>query len=255
MLSFLIGIQIFFLIFARMAALLSTATFWGSNLIVFRIRLMVAFFASILMFPMVRELYVASFPISWPIFWFWLINNLLIGLAFGFLISMFFSIFQIAGQFFSFQMGFSISQVLDPISQTQIPVIGQMMALLALLVFLSVNGPMLTIELLYESFKKLSLIDSSSMLGSMLSHAIDYFGFMFAAALQFAITVMGSILIATLFIGLLAKASPQINAMLFGFPLYIGLGFLLLRFLSGNITVYAGNYINNIFIKIMAIFK
>jgi flagellar biosynthetic protein FliR len=66
---------------------------------------------------------------------------------------------------------------------------------------------------------------------------------------------MGSILIATLFIGLLSKAAPQINAMLFGFPLYIGLGFLLMSFLATNIVNFMGNYIDGFFSKLMLLFK
>ena len=254
MLQYIIGIQIFFLTFARLMALFSSTTFWGSRLIQLRLRILVGFFSSVLVFPMVREIYIKSFPISWPIFWFWLINNLLIGLAFGFLVSMFFSLFQIAGQFFSFQMGFSISQVLDPMSQEQIPIIGQMMAVIALLVFLSVNGHLISIDIIYKSFNQIPLMDMTKDLPTMLSNTMNYFGFMFGSALQFSLTVMGSILIATLFIGLLSKAAPQINAMLFGFPLYIGLGFLLLAFLITNITTFMGNYIDSFLARIMSIF-
>ncbi len=254
MLPFVEGIQIFFLIFVRMIALFATTTFWGSTLIKLRFRLIMAIFVTILIYPMLRELYLDSFPINWSTFWFWIINNGLIGFALGFLISMFFSLFQIAGQFFAFQMGFGISSVLDPLSQQQMPIIGQMLAVLALLVFISVNGHMVTIDVLYKTFAKVPLMDFSTDMGLFVQKTMSYFGLMFQAALQFSITIMGSILIATLFIGLLAKAAPQINAMLFGFPLYIGLGFLLFSFLSANITVYIGNYINSFFRKILAVF-
>lgn len=255
MLPFEIGIQIFFLALARLIALFSATTFWGSTLILMRFRVLIAFFVAILMFPMIREVYIKSFPIDWSIFWFWIINNALIGLLFGFIISMFFSLFQIAGQFFSFQMGFSITEVLDPLSQQEMPLLGQVMAFLALLVFLSVNGHLLAIDLLYKSFQQIPLMDFTTTFPKMLEKTLEYFGFMFAAALQFSMAVVGSILVATLFIGLMAKAAPQINAMLFGIPLYVGMGFLLLAFLSNNMTSFMGSYINLFFAKIMGLFS
>lgn len=255
MLPFVIGIQIFFLILVRLVALFSTTTFWGSNLILLRFRVLIAFFTTILIFPMIREIYIKSFPIDWSIFWFWMINNILIGLLFGFIISMFFSLFQIAGQFFSFQMGFSISEVLDPMSQQEMPLLGQVLAFLALLVFLSVNGHILTIDLLYKSFSQIPLIDFNKDFPKMLEKTLEYFGYMFGAALQFSMAVTGSILVATLFIGLMAKAAPQINAMLFGFPVYVGMGFMLMVFLSGNMTQFMGNYIGSFLSKIVGLFS
>lgn len=254
MLPFIIGIQIFFLIFARLFALFSSTTFWGSTLINARFRVLLGFLTTILMYPLLQEIYLKSFPVDWPIFWFWALNNVLIGLALGFLISMFFSLFQITGQFFAFQMGFGISVVMDPLSQEQMPIVGQMLAMFALLVFISVNGHLSTIDILYKSFSKVPLMDFSKDLSTFLDKSTGYFSFMFSAALQFSMSIMGSILIATLFIGLLAKAAPQINAMMFGFPLYIALGFLLLSFLTPNIVNYMGNYINSFLTRILGAF-
>lgn len=255
MLPFEASIQVFFLIFARLFALLASTTFWGSELIDLRFRTTVGFFAAILLYPLVQKAFTASFPVDWPVFWFWMMNNIFIGLILGFLISMFFSLFQIAGQFFSFQMGFSIAEILDPLTQEEMPLLGQMMSLMALMVFIAVNGHLLVIDLLQQSFIKVPLLDFSKDLPGMLSKSMDYFGYMFGAALQFSVTIMGSILIATLFIGLVAKAAPQINAMLFGFPVYVGLGFILLSFLSNNMTHFMGNYISGFFSRIFALFK
>ena len=56
-----------------------------------------------------------------------------IGILIGFLVLMVFSIFQIAGQFFSLQMGFGAAEVFDPVAQIQIPLLGQFFNLLAVL--------------------------------------------------------------------------------------------------------------------------
>ncbi|HCL57217.1 MAG TPA: flagellar biosynthetic protein FliR [Spirochaetia bacterium] len=251
MLPFIIGIQVFAIVFARIMGLMSSTTLWGSNLILVRFRMLLSFLITLLLFPMVREKYAALFPVEWEMFWFMILVNLMIGLLFGFMISMFFSIFQVAGQFLSFQIGFSMSQVLDPISQEEIPVLGQTLALLALVVFIALNGHLISVEILYKSFFKVPLGDFfQKEYGLVMDKAVEAFSFMFSASLRFSIVIIGSILIATLFVGLLAKASPQINAMIFGFPLYIAIGFLLLSFLAVNMVNFSSNYIQGFFSKL-----
>ena len=63
-----------------------------------------------------------------------------IGLLIGFLLNLIFSAFQLAGQFFSLQMGFSASEVFDPLSQVEIPLMGEFLNLIAMLVFLTTSG-------------------------------------------------------------------------------------------------------------------
>jgi len=248
MLFFIKGIQLFFLIFSRIFSVLATTTFWGSPLIFNRIRVLSAFFISVLMFALLKERYFDLLPIEWSMFWLWIIHNIIIGIIIGFGISIFFSIFQMAGQFFSFQMGFSISQVLAPVSQEEIPIIGQMITVIALLVFISTNADLYVIDLLLNSFAKIPLIKPDYQ---FFVKEISYsFGYIFSSSLQFSLPIVGSILIATLFIGLLSKASPQINAMLFGFPIYIGIGFILISLLAPTFISQMSIYISNIFIKI-----
>ena len=49
-------------------------------------------------------------------------------------------VFQLAGQMFAVQMGFGASQVFDPMSQVEIPVIGQMFNFMALFVFITTGA-------------------------------------------------------------------------------------------------------------------
>ncbi len=67
-------------------------------------------------------------------------GEVLIGLTLGFLLSMIFAVFQTAGQFFSLQMGFGASEVFDPLAQVELPLMGELLNLVALLVFISRLG-------------------------------------------------------------------------------------------------------------------
>ena len=63
-----------------------------------------------------------------------------IGLLIGFLLNLIFVAFQLAGEFFSLQMGFSASMVFDPQSQVEIPLMGEFLNLIAMLVFITTAG-------------------------------------------------------------------------------------------------------------------
>ena len=71
---------------------------------------------------------------------FLLIGEGLIGVIIGFFISMIFSAFSSAGQFFSYQMGFAASEVYDALAQVENPLMGQYLNLMAMLIFIQVDG-------------------------------------------------------------------------------------------------------------------
>ena len=69
-----------------------------------------------------------------------LLGEGLIGVLTGFFISILFSTFSTAGQFFSFQMGFGASGVFDALAQVENPLVGQYFNFIAVLIFLRING-------------------------------------------------------------------------------------------------------------------
>ena len=73
-------------------------------------------------------------------FVFLLVGEALVGIITGFFISMIFAAFSSAGQFFSLQMGFSAAESYDALAQVENPLMGQYFNLVAMLIFLQVNG-------------------------------------------------------------------------------------------------------------------
>lgn len=66
-----------------------------------------------------------------------LVGEVFIGIILGFFVQIIFSAFSTAGQFFSFQMGFSASEVYDALNQVENPLMGQFFNFVAILVFIS----------------------------------------------------------------------------------------------------------------------
>ncbi len=156
------------------------------------------------------------------VYYMMVIREVFIGLYIGFLVSLMFSAFQLAGQYFSVQTGFGINEVLDPLSQISMPLIGQLKNLVGLLVFLSMNGHHLLIDGIYRSYELVPLVNTGRpAMGKLVEYMMYCFNGMFVVALKIALPVMGTLFLITVAMGVLSKAAPQMNIMMMGFPVNI----------------------------------
>ena len=157
------------------------------------------------------------------------VGEALVGVIIGFLLTLIFSAFQMAGQFFSLQMGFGASDVFDPLAQIEIPLMGQLLNLMAMFVFLSIGG-----------FQKFVLVGRGPLLrvhprrGPGRPPRPVHPG---AAARPRAavrpgadplLPLPGQLLLVSVSMGLLAKAAPQMNLLTEGFPVAIIVAFIVL---------------------------
>jgi flagellar biosynthetic protein FliR len=157
------------------------------------------------------------------------VGEALIGVIIGFFLVLIFSAFQLAGQFFSLQMGFGASQVFDPLAQIQIPLMGQFLNIIAMFVFLFVSGFSKFIMVgISRSFEALKAVDLVAQKGVLFDLFVSSLGGLFQTALTIAFPFLGTLLLVSVSTGLLAKAAPQMNILMIGFPIAIGVAFLVL---------------------------
>ena len=158
-----------------------------------------------------------------------LIGEALIGIILGFFVSIIFSAFSTAGQFFAFQMGFSASEVYDSLSQVENPLMGQYLNLIAMLIFLNTGAfQQLFFYGLKASFSSLSaysLVEGNKPLVQLLIKGLTG---LFTNALAISLPVMGSLLLVSVCMGIISKAAPQMNLLSEGFPIMILFSFFIL---------------------------
>src|SRR5208282_2420632 len=85
------------------------------------------------------------------------IKEAAIGMCLGFGALLLFTGIQMAGQIIDIQMGLGMVNIIDPITNAQISVMGQFYFMVATLVFLGVDGHHLLIRAVVDSFSKLPL--------------------------------------------------------------------------------------------------
>lgn len=219
------GAQLFLVVFARVAALLRTAPLTSSSAIPPLARGSLAFFVSIIFYFFAGASY-GPLPESSLGYAFVVIAEILLGIVMGLFLQIVFAIFQTAGQLFSFQMGFGASQVYDLMAQIEIPLIGQFLNLMGLAVFLSVSGLQKIFMLgLAASFRVMKGTDFFAAEDYLRETFIRAIGGLFEQSLILGFPILGTLVLISVTMGLLAKAAPQMNLLMVGFPIQIGVGF------------------------------
>jgi flagellar biosynthesis protein FliR len=222
------NLQLFLVVLFRCIALLEVAPLFSSTTIPQTAKIGLAFFAAAAVFPWVLQ---SGYPIPpGPVDYFLLIlGEVLIGLVIGFMMLLVFSAFQVAGHFFSLQMGFGASEVFDPLAQVEVPLMGEFLNLMALLVFIAINGAgkFLTIGVLH-SFESIRAVDLVLHRGALMEVLIRGLSGLFQSALTLSFPVLGTLTLVSIVMGLLSKAAPQMDILTMGFPLSIGVSFLIL---------------------------
>ena len=221
--------QIFLLILARVLVFIEIAPMLSSSAIPQIGKIGLAFFTSAAVLPWVVRGGYHLVPETVLQYIFMLLGEALIGIIMGFFLVIIISVFQLAGQFFSTQMGFASSQVFDPLAQIQIPLMGQFLNLTAMLVFLTAGGfQKLFLGGIYNSFRAVTVSQMILHKDTVIQMLLKSMTGLFGQALIIALPVMGVLLLMQITMGLLAKAAPQMNLLMLSFPLNIFMAFLLL---------------------------
>jgi flagellar biosynthetic protein FliR len=155
-----------------------------------------------------------------------LIQQLVIGVAIGFSMRLVFSGVELAGQLIGMSMGLGFASFYDPQSQGQSTAVNQFLVLLAMLIFLSLDGHLLIITAVANSFVTMPISVSSSGINPM---KIAMWGeTIFSAGLLLALPAVTALLITNMALGILTKTAPQLNLFGIGFPVTLSIGFVVL---------------------------
>jgi len=224
--------QAFLLILVRVNAMMLAAPFYSSGIIPFSIKALLSFFISLMIFPLVA-VKGPQIPPSMGEYYILIIQQVIIGVYIGFLVSVIFAAFQLSGQFFAVQIGFGINEVLDPLAQVSVPLIGQFKNLLAVILFLAMNGHHFLIDAVHRSFELAPYMSAAKgPAGALLKYLVYSFSGMFVIALKIALPVVATVFLISVSMGVLAKAAPQMNIMMLGFPFKIIVAFGILIMIS-----------------------
>lgn len=213
----------FALPFFRVASLLTTMPIIGTQLVPMRIRLLMAVAVSLVLVPILPDVpTVDALTLSAFLL---VLEQVLIGVMLGLALQLFFQVFLVAGQLLAMQMGLGFASMVDPANGITVPVLGQFLNMLATLLFLGMNGHLVALDILAESFITLPIGEGLSTNHFWL--IAGRLGWVLGAGLLLVLPAITALLVVNLAFGLMTRAAPQLNIFSVGFPLTLVLGFLI----------------------------
>jgi len=235
----------FVLMLFRVGALIIASPVFGRVIIPARVKIGLAgslAFLFFVAFPPARAIEYSS------LFGFALIamSELMIGIALAFVTNVFFSLTFISGQLIDMQIGFGIVNVYDQQNNTQIPMVGNLLNIILLLVFFGVNGHQRLIQIIHLTIDKLPVggVIFSPDIGLV---ALEVFALSFMLAVMVAMPVVASGLVMEFAFGMLIRTVPQMNMFVIGIPAKIGIGALMLLIVTPFFIQYCSSLFNELF--------
>ncbi len=212
----------FTLVLLRVGSLVGTMPLFGEGIVPVRAKVGLSLLIALLLFPTVSPGLPAVPEPSIPLL-FRMVSEILIGVTLGFAARLVFAAAQVAGEMIGFKIGFSVANVIDPISSIQISLIGQFQYLLAVLIFLVTNSHHVFFAAIADSFRIVPLF-TFHLSGDLMKIILDLSRDMFVLAVKICIPVVAAIMFTNVGLGIVARTVPQINVLIVGFPLQIMIG-------------------------------
>jgi flagellar biosynthetic protein FliR len=224
----------------RILGLVSAAPVFGNTGVPMLIKLTLGVTLALIVAPVIPPVPSVD-PTSWPGL---LIaaQEMLIGASMGFSLRLVFAAIEFAGEVSSSVMGFSFATFYDPTSAGRTNAVSQFLALVATMAFLALNAHLVLIEALVESFFTLPISTTPMSVAAPLE-MVRWGGRIFSAGLQIALPIVAALLVTNIAMAILTRAAPQLNLFGIGFPITLGVGFLVLSF----VVPYLARPMENLF--------
>lgn len=154
-------------------------------------------------------------------------RSLVIGMMLGFTLNLVFVAVRFAGDVAGMQIGFSIVNAYDPMSNSQISVISQFYHLLAVLLFFATGAHHVLVSAMFQSCLALPPFGTSQLTGGAW-HLLREFSSVFGSGLRIAAPIIVVLLLISAALGIVSKTVPQLNVLVVGFPVKIAVGLVTL---------------------------
>jgi flagellar biosynthetic protein FliR len=155
------------------------------------------------------------------------VQEIVIGVAIGMVMQLAFDGLTFAGQTLSMSMGLGFATLIDPQRGVNVPVLGQFVSILGTLSYLAINGHLVLLAALANSFQTLP-IGAETIDKDFLLAVATWGARIFETGLLVAMPAMIALVIVNLALGVISRAAPQLNLFGIGFTISLLSGFFVL---------------------------
>lgn len=230
--------------FMRIGAMLMVMPVFGGQLVPARVRVLMAVVLAAVMVPVIPPVPVVD-PLSAEAVAI-AVQQMLIGLVMGFMLQLVFSALVIGGHAIAMSMGLGFASMVDPQNGVNVPVIGQYYVTLATLLFLALDGHLVLISVLAESFHQLP-IAAHGLSRDVFWTLANWGTRMFAGGILIAVPALIALMLTNIAFGVVSRAAPQLNVFGVGFPVTLTFGFVVIYLTLSNLLPQFQALLNDAF--------
>lgn len=214
----------FILLFTRFSALFMAVPIFSHANIPMSVKAAMAFFFTIVFYSSLPPLQI---PLDGMTLIVAILGEMLFGLTVGTILQLAYHVITFAGGQISFMMGFTLASAIDPQSGVSMPIVGQFLSLISLMILLSLDLHHWILLFASESIASVPL--GGFMVTPELFHYIMHGMLnMFVVGFMIAFPITALSMLADVIFGMLMKSMPQFNLLVIGMPIKIGVAFLVL---------------------------
>lgn len=158
-------------------------------------------------------------------------HEVLLGLLLGFTGQLLFVAAQFGGTVIGYQMGFAAANIIDPQSRQQIQLLSQFQNVIAILLFLAINGHHIFFRVMARSFEVLPP-GGTGQIQLAIPYLMELTSRMFVLGLQLSAPILVVLLLSDFILGIMSRVFPQLNAFMLKFPINIGMSFMLMGLIA-----------------------
>lgn len=213
-------IEAFLLVFARIATMLAMFPIFGAATIPPQAKVGLSLIVAMLVFiatPALHTVSAEGSP-SVPILFLLIIKEVFVGLTIGFVGMFLFAAVQFAARLIDMEIGFGMVDLIDPMSEESITVMGQLWVIVFTIVLLLINGHYFFILAIEKSFAVIPLAGVNVHSGPIASHFSKMAADIFVLGLKMSAPVYVTLILTEITLGIVARTAPQINIYFVGMP-------------------------------------
>lgn len=218
-------LELFLLIFVRIATFCRVAPFFNTANTPRRVRAAFAFFLAIISWQLYPEnTYTYDSMIGYYIL---VLKEAVVGLLFGIVGTMTLQIIHFAGRFIDMDMGLSMASVMDPTNRTQNGIVGSVYYYMVLMLLIISGMHQYITAAIVESFRLIP-VGQMHPNAALYTHVIDFIGQYCVIGLRIALPIFASMLLLNSILAIMAKVAPHMNMFMLGMQLKIMGGLIVL---------------------------
>lgn len=147
----------------------------------------------------------------------------MVGFAIGFILQIAFAAPMVASELIGTSMGIGFASAIDPQNGHSTPALGQFFSMMLTLLFLSMNGHLMLVEMIVKSYDALP-VGAAWLAPKQLQDIAFFGGYTFLAGLLLALPVGFLLLCLNLVVGMVSRSAPSLNLFAIGLPTSLAVG-------------------------------